>query len=147
VEATLVLGYGSELRSDDAAGLHVANAVAQRELPGVAVRTAHQLTPELAADIEGRGRVVFVDASVDVAEVEVRWLEADPARPPGSHHVDPGGLLALAAMLGNAPPEAVVVRVPVTSLDVGFGLTAPAAAAVEEAVEEVLALCAEQEQG
>lgn len=145
MEPTLVLGYGSELRSDDAAGLHVAQAVAERAEPGVAVRTAHQLTPELAAELVDRDRVVLVDASVDVDRVAVRWLAADADRPPGSHHVDPGGLLAMAAMLGEPPREAAVVQVPVTSLDVGFGLTAQTAAAADEAVEVVLALCRGEE--
>lgn len=82
----LILGYGNELRGDDALGPQVARAVAQAVAPTVAqqgaqqgvqainptvviqsdhdVRTIalHQLTPELAADLAEVAIALFIDA-------------------------------------------------------------------------------------
>jgi Ni,Fe-hydrogenase maturation factor len=62
--AILVIGYGNELRGDDAIGQWVARAVA-----------AHQLTPELAEDLAHTDYAVFVDAyraEAGVANIQVR---------------------------------------------------------------------------
>lgn len=137
---TLVIGYGSDLRGDDAAGRRVAESLADRALPGVEVRSATQLTPELADELGGR-RVVFVDATVSQQSVVVTELEAAPAAGPVSHHVDPGGLLELATLLGASPREAWVVHVPATDLALGTELSPSTRAAVSEAVDRVAALC------
>ena len=89
----LVIGYGNDLRSDDGAGRAVAEAIAERDLPGVEVRSMSQLTPELSLEISGRRVVVFVDADVDAIEVTARTVTAGP---PGegamTHHGDPATL-------------------------------------------------------
>ena len=58
---TLVIGYGNDLRSDDAAGVRAASLLAEhhREHRTIVVQ---QLTPELAADIAMADCVVFLDA-------------------------------------------------------------------------------------
>ena len=52
--------------------------------PGSTVRSVSQLTPELALDIAGRGRVVFVDANVDVAAMTVAAVAPGEAGPAAS---------------------------------------------------------------
>jgi hydrogenase maturation protease len=136
----LVVGVGSELRRDDAAGRRVADAIAARRMDDVEVRSVHQLTPELALDIDDRRLVVFVDASVDVTELTVREIVDDVAGPAGSHHVGPPALLALAARLGHAPDRVMVVHVPVTDLGLGLELSPAASREVARAVETVIEL-------
>lgn len=140
-EPTLLIGLGSELRRDDAAGRRVVEAVAARRPAGVERRTLHQLTPELAADLAGR-RVVVVDASVAVEEVTLEAVTVPagdgPAAGALSHHLDPGALAALAARLGWRPASMTVVHVPAHDLGVGVGLSPATAAAVATATERVL---------
>lgn len=136
----LVLGYGSTLRRDDAAGRVVAEGVAALALPGVEVGVLHQLTPELAASICGRSLVVFVDASVTAGEVCVEPLDACTSSEVSSHHVGPARLLGFASLIGEPPAEAVVVSVPATDLGFGTELSEGARAAAVEAVEVVAAL-------
>ena len=93
----LVIGYGSDLRTDDAAGRRVAAAIADAAVPDVQVLSLVQLTPEVAVHLLGRRLVVFVDAAVDVQAVEVEHLDPVAAPPVTTHHVDPRGLLALSA--------------------------------------------------
>src|SRR5690349_11507086 len=61
--STLVIGYGNDLRGDDAVGQRVAMAVARWRRPGVMAIAAHQLTPELATWLVRAKFAIFVDAS------------------------------------------------------------------------------------
>jgi hydrogenase maturation protease len=136
----LVIGVGSELRRDDAAGRRVAEAVSTRALPDVEVRSVHQLTPELAEELAGRRTVVIVDASVDVDEIAAVPLDPVSSAPALTHHLDPAALTALAGRFGWAPTAAVAVHLPVHDLRLGEELSPPTAAAVEQAVDVVVEL-------
>ena len=152
----LVVGYGNPLRSDDGVGPAVAERLAQDpRLRGAEIRAEHQLTPELALDASGATLLVLIDAAEDAGagEVVVRRLGPDgttgggpveEAGPPLTHHLDPGGLLALARELfGAAPASVVIVGIGVASLEVGETLSPEVQAAVPRVVELVAALVAE----
>lgn len=161
----LVVGVGSELRRDDAAGRRVAEAVAAMELSGVACLSVHQLTPELALQIAGRRLVVIVDASVEGRGAPgVRVGGQDPGTPSHdavivstvaaadaagvmSHHLDVQGLLGLAGMVASAPQQVRTVAVPAHDLGIGTELSAATATHVQEAVRRVTALCHEAMRG
>ena len=79
---TLVIGYGSPIRGDDAIGPLAADALAAGALPpGLRVLSRHVLTAELAEDLCAADRVIFLDASVqgEPGEVQVRQLHPDAA--------------------------------------------------------------------
>ncbi len=134
------MGIGSLLRGDDAAGHAVAEALAALEYDDVEVVRVHQLTPELATELEGRSLVVFVDAAVDTDRVRLTPLATDTSGRLLTHHLGPAGLLGLAAGLGTAPRAATLVSVPVHDLRLGTELSAQTRAHLEEAVEAVVAL-------
>ena len=135
---SLVLGYGNDLRSDDGAGRVVAERIGELDLPGVAVRSVLQLTPELALDMAEVDTVVFVDASVEVSKTT-----ASPVRPDGddhsgmSHYSTPGRLLAITATVGKPPSRAVAISSPVTDIGLGMELTPMTAIGVDQAIEMV----------
>jgi hydrogenase maturation protease len=133
----LVLGVGSELRSDDAAGRVVADAVAGLELPGVEARAVHQLTPELAVDVAGRRLVVLVDAAVGIDEVVVSPVEVRAGNGVMTHHLDVASLLGLASLVGDPPAEVVTVAVPAHDLSLGTELSAETMVAVDVALGEL----------
>lgn len=144
VADVVVIGYGNDLRSDDGAGREVARRIERDDLPGVAVISLSQLTPELALDIASVERVVFVDASIETTELEVRRVA--PGRPGSStmsHHGDPATLLALAADVGDPPESAFVVSIPAERLGLGFEFSTATAAAVDGAVAIVTDLATE----
>jgi hydrogenase maturation protease len=138
--AVLVVGVGSELRGDDAAGRRVAAAVDARGLDGVRVRSVPQLVPELAVDLAGCDRVVFVDAGPDDREVTVRAVDPAQRQRRLTHQLDVASLLELTALTGT-PPEAIVVTVPAADFTVGGSLSARTAHALGEAVDRVVSLC------
>jgi hydrogenase maturation protease len=138
----LVIGYGNQLRSDDAVGPRAAEAVASWQLPGVRAQVLPQLTPELATSIAGSGAVVFIDAAVDATAVSREKVTpgGDPIR---AHSLGPAALLQLASELYGGSPPAWLVRVPVQSLELGESLSPVARRGLEQALGEIRALCRE----
>ncbi len=136
----LVVGYGNDLRSDDAVGRHVARAVESLGFPEIDVLELHQLTPEVAAAMAGRRLVVFVDAGVGIDEVKV--LPIEPAAPSqrSTHHATPAGLVELCRTVSGSAPEAMLVAVPAWSLQLGEELSPEAQRGVAEALEAVVGL-------
>lgn len=141
---TLVIGYGNDLRSDDGAGRVVADRIGALDLPGVTTRSLSQLTPELSLDIAGVSRVVFVDASIEVAETTLAPVVAVDAEKPGwSHYTTPETLLAMSGTVGPIPQSAHTVSIPVADLGIGMELSPISAAGVEKAVELITSLLCE----
>ena len=137
----LVIGYGNDLRSDDGAGRQVAQAIEDKALAGVTVRSFAQLTPELALDVVRHRQVVFVDANVDATEVTVEPVAAGSGGGGVmTHHGSPSQLLALAGGVGEVPEDAVVISIPAQNLELGFTLSGATAAGVAAAVEIIAAM-------
>jgi hydrogenase maturation protease len=142
---TLVIGYGSPIRGDDAIGPLAADRLEAEGLPGhVRVIARHILTADLVPDIAESDRVIFLDASVDgpPGEVRTRRLTADPsAVSTMAHFLDPRELLAWCESLYGGAPEAWLVSVTGVSFDyAGYALTPQAAAALERMLGEIRAL-------
>jgi hydrogenase maturation protease len=141
---SLVIGYGNDLRSDDGAGRVVADRLDALALPGVTVRSVIQLTPELALEIAKFDTVVFVDASVEVAETTSTPVVAGLTDPTAmSHYNTPETLLGMTAKVGQVPSTAVAVSIPVTDIGLGMELTPMTAVGVEEAIAIVTAIVTE----
>ncbi|MEX2605748.1 MAG: hydrogenase maturation protease [Kiritimatiellia bacterium] len=141
----LVIGWGSELRGDDAAGLVFARRLEAEAIPGVEVAVVPQLTPELAWDVAGAEQVVFADAVVpgSVPGVEdspvIRHL--DPGEtissrfiPTCVHSLGPERILELAATLYDKRPQAWVLYLPVFDFDLGLEISPRAEAVVDQAL-------------
>jgi hydrogenase maturation protease len=143
----LVLGIGSELRSDDAVGRHVAArveaALDDAARPDVEVIVAHQLVPEHAALVADRRLVVVVDAAVTVDRVHVTPIDARAGDGAMSHHLDVAAVVGLSTMLGRPPQRVVTVAVPARCLDLGTGLSPRAETDVVVATDRVLDLVTE----
>jgi hydrogenase maturation protease len=138
----LVIGIGSELHGDDAAGRVVAARVEVMQLAGVQVRSMVQLVPELVEDLATCTRVAFVDADPGCAVTTVRDVQAAADGVTSIHHMTPAGLLRLAEAVGVRVPDAVLVGVPAESLSLGCGLSPQTRAGIDTAVAALLQLAA-----
>jgi hydrogenase maturation protease len=121
----VIIGYGNPLREDDGIGWRAAELLEQRLPVGAAeIIECHQLTPELAASIEGAAVVVFLDAACDCAPGAV---SSEPVRAEGavvwSHHLTPGQLLTLSNQLNGQAPPAFLIRGGIESMELREGLT------------------------
>ncbi|WP_239121578.1 MULTISPECIES: hydrogenase maturation protease [Spirulina sp. CCY15215] len=122
---TLAIGYGNTLRGDDGAGQAVAEAIAALSLPEVRVRSLHQLTPDLAADIAEVDRVFFIDAILWGEEisprVRIHGLTPQEQNSSLGHYCEPRSLLAWSELLYDRLPSAYWVLIP--GLNFAFGET------------------------
>ena len=134
----LVVGYGNELRSDDAVGPRVARAVAGWQRTGVGGIAVHQLTPEMAALLGETSVVVFVDAygESENGKVRLRPLEAGPGAAL-RHTSDPRWLLALAEALYGRRPEAWLLTIPAADFGLGRRLSPAARAGARSALRRI----------
>jgi hydrogenase maturation protease len=138
----LVIGYGNELRGDDAVGPLVARAVDDWRMPGVRALALHQLTPELAEELAVAERVVFVDASVDPDADEVRMEELRPEESSVrlGHCSDPRWLLALTLKLYGRSPPAFLLTITAVNMAHGSGLSPRTQRGMEEALRTISGL-------
>jgi hydrogenase maturation protease len=133
----LVIGYGNELRRDDAVGPCVARAVADWALPGVEAVAVRQLLPELAEQVARAREVLFVDAAADDRHVSFRLVESEQRTPVLAHTGSPAELLAVVAALYGRRPRAWLLRVPASDFGLGVGLSPLAARGMAEALRRI----------
>lgn len=145
---TLVIGYGSPIRGDDALGPLAADALLGQPLPeGVEVLSRHVLTAELAENIAAADRVIFLDAAADgePGEVRVRRLQPDAgAVSTMAHFLDPRELLAWCQTLYQREPAAYLVSAAGQTFDYAhYSLSPTATAALGPLLDRVHALLAD----
>jgi hydrogenase maturation protease len=141
----VVLAIGNPSRGDDALGPLLAERLEAAALPGVEVLVDFQLQVEHALDLEGRRRVLIVDASRD-ATAPFEWQRpcADPAMMHTTHALPPAALLA--AMLrvgGTIPADVRVLAIRGVAFGLGTPLSAEAGLHLEAAWPALEAACRE----
>lgn len=60
-----IIGYGNELRGEDAFGLDVIKEMQKLELKDTKLISASQLTPEITLELLDADEIIFIDASLD----------------------------------------------------------------------------------
>lgn len=134
----LVIGYGNELRSDDAAGPRVAEAIRARSNSQLTALAVHQLTPELAGLIANFDGVIFVDAATDADAVQLRPVSASRSGDMMAHVSDPAGILSLAAIAFEKAPRAWQVTIPVENLDYGETISERTRTGIADALSKIV---------
>jgi hydrogenase maturation protease len=142
-----VLGLGNVLMGDDAAGPHVLRLLSSRLelLPGVELLDLGTPGPELAHIVEGKDALIVVDTVryQDGAPGDLRLLRRDEIlrgnAPQRLSPHDPSlrGALLAADFIGRAPRDVLLVGIVPGRTELGLGLSAPVAAALDPAVVAV----------
>ena len=127
---TLVIGFGNPLRRDDGVGPFVVGLL--EPSADLEVIACHQLTPEMAEAVSRAGRVIFIDARADLAPGEIAIEPVHPHASALFHQFDPGTLLACAAQLYGAAPEAFLAGVGAESFELGETLSPAVEAAARK---------------
>lgn len=144
---TLIIGYGSTLRSDDGIGFIIAEQLMD-DLPAeisnlksqIDVIARHQLTPDLADAVQQADQIIFIDACADAAPGEVRVAEVKPAGENWgafAHEMSPGVLLDCVKDVYGKTPRAHLITIGGEKFDIGEGLTSVVKAAIPVVVVEV----------
>jgi len=134
----LLIGYGNELRGDDAAGPALARAA--EGTAGVRALAVRQLTPELAAEVARADAVVFADACPGTTAAESVPLTPRCHSIALGHACDPSWLLGLAATLYGRCPGAWLLALPAVRFDLGAGLSPEAERGVGQGRQHLAAL-------
>lgn len=126
---TLVFGWGNPSRGDDALGPRFAEhfaALAARhpEWGEVETLTDFQLQVEHALDLNGRARVLFVDASLDApAPCRLEPVEARRDASFSTHAMSPQAVLQVYADIEDgAPPPCWLLSIRGERFELGEGL-------------------------
>jgi hydrogenase maturation protease len=136
----LVIGYGNDLRCDDAVGQRVSELVAQWKLPNVFAIAVRQLTPELAEMLADVDLTIFVDvypAQPGETDVRVQPIDLSETTELMSHMGDPRSLLALTRALYGRAPQAWWVTVPGVNFEIKISLSPTAEQGVETALNQI----------
>ncbi len=147
--SVLIFAWGNPSRGDDALGpalIERLEAAVPRhpEWGDVTLLTDFQLQPEHALDLEGRSRVLFVDASVSCA-APFAFERIQPVRDFGytTHAMKPEALLAVFRQItGGEPPPAWLLTVRGVSFELGEPLSSAAQSHLDAAVSHVESLLA-----
>ncbi len=146
----LVAGIGNVLQSDDGFGVEVVQRLRERPVPdGVRVAEFGIRGVHLAYELlDGYDALVLVDAvPLGEAPGTVVVMEPDPIAATDAvidaHTMGPDVVLSTLARLGGAVDRIRVVGCQPATMEEGFGLSAPVAAAVDGAVDLCLELVAD----
>lgn len=120
----LVFGWGNPSRGDDALGPLFVERIAALDLPGVECLTDFQLQVEHALDLNGRQRILFVDASID-APAPFSAEPIFPARDESftTHAMTPQSVLQVYCDLEDAePPPTWLLAIRAEGFELGHPL-------------------------
>ena len=124
----LIFTWGNPSRGDDALGPALYELLQQEDLNGVDLLTDFQLQIEHSIDLEGRKRVLFVDASTSAtAPFEFVRLQPEQDASYTTHAMSPQALLSVYQQVnGSTPPPAWLLSI--RGYEFGLGLPLSTAA-------------------
>jgi hydrogenase maturation protease len=136
----LVIGYGNDLRGDDAIGQQVAKAIKDCCLSSVQSLAVHQLTPELAAPLANVNLAIFVDACINSqsGQVQVQSLLPSELNTINTHISNPSSLLALSQILYGHCPSAWLVSVPGVNFELSDRISPTAETGIAIAIVTIM---------
>jgi len=141
----LIIGYGNDLRGDDAVGPKVAMTIASWHLASVKSLAVNQLMPELAAEMVKADYVIFVDAcgrrcaptiQLDPIVPDKKTL-AHCTEPLLNHACEPSALVALTQFLYDRHPQAWWLQIPTECHELGQSLSNTAQRGVDRALRTI----------
>jgi hydrogenase maturation protease len=144
---TLVIGIGNPLRGDDGVGPMIANQIAWQQLPGVEAITVHQLVPELAEKLSQFPIVILIDAlqCTNLDAPVLRRIAGEAPASQFSHQLSPTQLLEMAKTVSGRAPDAWLLTVPVSHLDVGEKLSGVAITNSQLAIRMIQSVASRQQ--
>jgi hydrogenase maturation protease len=135
VSGTFVIGFGNTIRTDDNAGIWIAEQLAALHLSGVVVETQHQLSLDLLEDFHRFSRLLFIDASAVGESIQFEKIgSAAVAVPPSAHHLTPADLVGMYIQLYGKKAEAYFCTVRGECFEFGMELTPTVRERAEKAV-------------
>ena len=129
----LIVAIGNRLRADDGVAHRVADL-----LTGMTIRSVHQLTPEIAADMQDADTVIFLDADPAVDHPSLERIQAPRETAASlSHSMTPETVVTMASRLYGFHGEAWLCRLYARDFSPSPEISLEAAAQLEPAAQLV----------
>lgn len=138
----LIFAYGNPSRGDDALGPLLLERLEALDIPEVELLTDFQLQVEHAIDLQGRERVLFIDASISCPP-PFAFSRLAPAKDSSftSHAMSPAAVLQACLELYGEVPPAWLLAVRGEHFELGEPLSPAAAANLEAAFIPLQKFC------
>ena len=141
----LIVGYGDELRGDDAAGSIVVNTVDGWQLPSIKTIFTHYLTEALIYDVAAADYAIFVSSCPDSSRA--RTIQIDPIEQGNQTHqslavkdihtCNPRTLIDLSQQTYGREPQAWFLQVPIANVTEGEDLSSTTQRGCDDAVRTI----------
>lgn len=146
IASLLIFAYGNPSRGDDALGPLLLERLQALNLPHVETLTDFQLQVEHAYDLQGRERVLFIDASVScTAPYAFSRLAAQKDTSYTTHVMSPMAVLHVYRELYGDPPPAYLLQVRGERFELGAALSPEAVVNLQASFDLLRRLCAESD--
>ena len=143
-EPLLIFAYGNPSRGDDALGPLLIEHLQILNLEGIEMLTDFQLQVEHAYDLQGRERVLFIDASVSCESPYTfsrLFAQKDPSYT--THVMSPMAVMHVYQELYGDPPPSYLLQVRGESFELGESLSPQAEGNLQSSLDLLRRLCSE----
>jgi hydrogenase maturation protease len=143
-EPLLIFAYGNPSRGDDALGPLLIEHLQILNLKGIEMLTDFQLQVEHAYDLQGRERVLFIDASVS-CEAPYTFSRLFAQKDPSytTHVMNPMAVMHVYQELYGDPPPSYLLQVRGESFELGESLSLQAEVNLQSSLDLLRRLCSE----
>jgi hydrogenase maturation protease len=143
-EPLLIFAYGNPSRGDDALGPLLIENLQILNLEGIEMLTDFQLQVEHAYDLQGRERVLFIDASVS-CEAPYTFSRLFAQKDPSytTHVMSPMAVMHVYQDLYGDPPPSYLLQVRGESFELGASLSPQAEVNLQSSLDLLRRLCSE----
>ena len=143
-EPLLIFAYGNPSRGDDALGSLLIEHLQTLDLKGIEILTDFQLQVEHAYDLQGRERVLFIDASVS-CEAPYTFSRLFAQKDPSytTHVMSPMAVMHVYQDLYGDPPPSYLLQVRGESFELGASLSPQAEVNLQSSLDLLRRLCSE----
>ena len=143
-EPLLIFAYGNPSRGDDALGPLLIEHLQILNLKNIEILTDFQLQVEHAYDLQGRERVLFIDASVSCESPYTfsrLFAQKDPSYT--THVMSPMAVMHVYQELYGDPPPSYLLQVRGESFELGESLSPQAEVNLQSSLDLLRRLCSE----
>ncbi|XOB61938.1 hypothetical protein ACMC56_15240 [Campylobacterota bacterium DY0563] len=102
----IIVGFGNELRGEDAFGIDVLSSLQKFKLKNTKLISTFQLTPELSLELKEAKRIIFIDASYsEENQYKLACTLENNSSSSLSHHITIKTLMTMINTLYNKEPS------------------------------------------
>lgn len=103
---TIIIGFGNDLRGEDAFGIDVIKKLQSYDLPNTKLIQVFQLTPELSLQLKDATKLIFVDAAFKEKDNYILGCNLEEIKQNQlSHHISIRTILTILERLYDTKPE------------------------------------------